>query len=63
MGTYKSRMMPEYLALNTKISKLLDFTQTVQFDALNKDAQDRLRTQIGFMLEYSLVLATRIFYD
>lgn len=57
---YKKRVIAEKTDLDEKLTKLIAFTGSPKFSALDEDSQDRLKRQSAIMTDYSVVLGERI---
>ena len=60
MQDYQQRVLDEKSALDEKLDRLRDFSETPAFDALSSEEQIFLVRQSVAMTEYSRVLAERI---
>ena len=60
MLPFQERVVDEKRDLDTKLEKLIAFTQGETYAALTEAEKSRLRNQARFMDEYSAVLADRI---
>lgn len=60
MEEYQKRVVKEKEELDIKTSKLRPFLETNVFQALPKDEQERLDSQLDIMDSYSAILNSRI---
>lgn len=60
MQPHQQRAIDEKAALDQKLSDLLEFSKTPEFDALDEDEQNGLVHQSVAMVAYSKALSDRI---
>lgn len=60
MEPHQQRVLNEKEDLDTKITKLSDFTNGSTFSSLPADEQLRLKRQFSIMRDYSSILGDRI---